>query len=118
MSTSKREPQEAFSATTATQPETKADLLKALEVSEAELTDAVAKLEAVEVPEQAEAGHPKLVAGIDKLRALFAETAAEVEAKSGAAAFGAAAKLATEGNAIATKIDSAISQINEDIGAE
>ena len=78
----------------------------------------VEQLEAVEVPEEAEEGHPELVSGIDALRALFEQTATDVQKAEGADAFSAVTALASEGAVIGTEIDQAITQINEDLGAE
>ncbi len=50
-------------------------MVEQLEAGEVALADAVTELESVEVPEEAQAGHPELVAGIDDLRALFEKTA-------------------------------------------
>lgn len=76
------------------------------------------ELEAVDVPEEAEAGHPKLVAGIDEMRALFAETAEKVQAASNTEAFTELTKLVAESATIGAGIDAAITQINQDLGAE
>lgn len=109
--------QDAFTATTSSVPDSKEELVTILRDGEAALADAVTKLEEVDVPSDAEAGHPDLVAGIDKLRRLFAKTAADVESKSDSAAFAAVQPLGTKGSEIGSEIDSAIRRINKDIGA-
>jgi hypothetical protein len=108
---------DAFNQAANSTPENKQAMAEQLEAGEAALADAVAELEAVDVPEEAEDGHPKLVAGIDDLRALFEETAADVQKAEGAEAFTAVSALASEGAVIGTKIDQAINQINDELGA-
>ena len=108
---------EAFNQAAASTPKNKQAMVEQLEVGEAALADAVTQLEDVEVPEEAEEGHPALVAGIDDLRALFESTAEDVRAAEGAETFSAVTALASEGEVIGTEIDQAISQINEDLGA-
>lgn len=108
---------DAFNQAANSTPANKQAMVDQLEAGETALAEAVDELESVEVPEEAEAGHPKLVAGIDDLRALFAKTAKEVEAAQGTEAFSAVTALASEGQVIGTRIDEAISQINEDLGA-
>jgi DNA-binding transcriptional regulator YbjK len=108
---------EAFNQAAASTPKNKQAMVEQLEAGEAALADAVTQLEEVEVPEEAEEGHPALVAGIDDLRALFESTAEDVRAAEGTEAFGAVTALATEGAVIGDEIDQAITQINEDLGA-
>jgi hypothetical protein len=108
---------EAFNQAAASTPKNKQAMVEQLEAGEAALADAVAQLEAVEVPEEAEGGHPDLVAGIDDLRGLFASTAVDVRAAEGTEAFGAVTALASEGAVIGDEIGQAITQINEDLGA-
>lgn len=109
---------DAFNQARTSTPADKQAMVEQLEAGEAALADAVDELEAVEVPEEAEAGHPKLVAGIDDLRALFAETATNVQEAKGTEAFSAVTGLASEGGVIGARIDEAIDQINDDLGAE
>jgi ACT domain-containing protein len=109
---------DAFNQAASSTPKNEAAMVEQLEAGEAALADAVARLEEVEVPEEAADGHPKLVAGIDDLRALFEETAKDVQKAQGAEAFNAVTALASEGAVIGTEIDEAISQINEDLGAD
>jgi hypothetical protein len=108
---------EAFNQAAASTPKNKQAMIEQLEAGEAALADAVTQLEEVEVPEEARDGHPSLVAGIDDLRALFESTAEDVRAAQGAETFGAVSALASEGAVIGTEIDQAITQINEDLGA-
>lgn len=110
--------QAAFSGATGSVPDSKQELVSLLRDGEVALAEAVTKLEEVDVPSEAENGHPRLVAGIDKLRKLFGDTAADVESKSGAAAFAAVAPLGTKGTEIGAEVDAAIAQINKDIGAK
>ena len=109
---------DAFNQAASSTPQNKRAMVDQLEAGEAALADAVTELESVDVPEEAEAGHPDLVAGIDDLRALFQRTAAEVEKSSGADAFSAVTALASEGAVIGTEIDQAITRINQDLGAD
>jgi uncharacterized lipoprotein len=108
---------EAFNQATTATPEDQEALVEQLQAGESALADAVTELEEVEVPEEAQDGHPKLIAGIDDLRALFQDTAKEVEQAEGPAAFTAVTALASEGGVIGTEIDQAINQINADLGA-
>lgn len=109
---------QAVNESTTSQPNTTAEVIEQLESAERILADAVTELEAVDVPEEAEAGHPKLVAGIDEMRALFAETAEKVQAASNTEAFTELTKLVAESATIGAGIDAAITQINQDLGAE
>ena len=109
---------DAFNQAASSTPENKQAMVEQLEAGEAVLAEAVTELESVEVPEEAQAGHPDLVAGIDDLRALFATTAKEVQKASGTEAFTAVTALASEGEVIGSRIDGAITRINRDLGAE
>lgn len=109
---------QAVNESTTSQPNTTAEVIEQLESAERILADAVTELEGVDVPEEAEAGHPKLVAGIDDMRALFAETAEKVQSASDTEAFTELTKLVAESTTIGTEIDAAITQINQDLGAE
>ena len=109
---------DAFNQAANSTPENKQAMVEQLEAGEAALAEAVAELESVEVPEEARAGHPDLVAGIDDLRALFAKTARDVQKASETEAFTAVSVLASEGGVIGARIDEAITRINRDLGAE
>lgn len=109
---------DAFNQAASSTPENNEAMVEQLEAGETALADAVAELDEVEVPEEAEEGHPTLVAGIDDLRALFEKTARDVQKAQGTDAFGAVTALASEGAVIGTEIDRAINQINDDLGAE
>lgn len=93
-------------------------VLGALEESESALTDAVDRLNEVDVPDEAAGSHPDLVAAIDELRELVAGTAKAVEKGRGTEAIRSLTELATEATAIDKKITAATTQINEDLGAE
>lgn len=107
----------AFNQAASSTPRNKNQIVKQLEAGEAALADAVSELEAVDVPEEAADGHPKLVNGIDDLRALFARTAREVKKADGPQALTEVTALGSEGAVIGNEIDQAINQINEDLGA-
>jgi len=109
---------DAFNQTASSTPENKQALVEQLEAGEAALAQAVTDLEEVDVPDEAEDSHPKLVAGIEDLRALFEKTAKKVEDTSTTGAFAAVAALGTEGTVIGTQIDQAIDEINDDLGAD
>jgi hypothetical protein len=109
---------DAFNQAANSTPENNKAMVEQLEAGEAALADAVAELDEVEVPEEAQDGHPMLVAGIDDLRALFEQTAKDVQKAEGTDAFGAVTALASEGAVIGTEIDQAINQINDDLGAD
>ncbi len=109
---------DAFNQAASATPESKGAMVEQLEAGEVALADAVTELESVDVPDEAEAGHPELVAGIDDLRKLFKTTADDVQAASGTDAFSAVSALASEGAVVGTQIDEAITQINNDLGAE
>jgi hypothetical protein len=108
---------DAFNQATQSTPQNKQAMVEQLEAGEQVLADAVTELEEVDVPEEAEDGHPKLIVGIDDLRALFARTAEDVDKAEGTDAFTAVTALATEGAVIGNEIDKAINQINDDLGA-
>lgn len=109
---------DAFNQTAGATPENENQLVTQLESGEQVLADAVTKLREVDVPEEVRGDHPDLVAGIDELRELFAETAARVEGASTSVAFTAITDLGAEGAEIGQRIDAAISRINEDLGTE
>lgn len=108
----------AVNESTTTTPSNKNEVIEQLGTAEGILADAVAELEQVEVPEEAQEGHPKLVAGIDEMRELFADTAKSVENASNAEAVADLTSLVAESSAIGAEIDAAITQINQDLGAE
>lgn len=110
--------QEATTEAAATAPSSKADVIELVETTESALADAVAKLEDVDVPSEAEAGHEDFVAGVDELRQLFADAIPDIEKASATGAFEPLAKLQGETIEVGTKIDTAIDKINADIGAE
>lgn len=109
---------QAVNQSTTTQPNSKAQVVKQLESAEKILADAVTELEAVDVPEEAQEGHEKLVAGIDEMRGLFADTAKKVQSASSAESVAELTSLVGESSAIGAEIDAAITQINQDLGAE
>lgn len=92
----------------------KREILASLEDAKAKAEDAVGELRDVDVPSDAEAGHEDLVAGFEDLSALIASVREGVEAESG----DAFSKLRTEGAQIDRRIDTAIDQINSDLGLE
>jgi uncharacterized lipoprotein len=108
----------AFNQTASSTPKNKQALVEQLEAGEAALAEAVAELEEVDVPEEAEDGHPQLIAGIEDLRKLFEKTAREVEDTDTSGAFAAVTDLGTQGTVIGTQIDQAITKINQDLGAD
>lgn len=109
---------QAVNQSSVAQPNSKGEVIEQLEAAEQVLADAVTELEQVEVPDEAEGGHPKLVAGIDEMRGLFADAADRVDGASNANAFAELTALAAETETIGAEIDSAIDQINQDLGAE
>ena len=90
----------------------KNEILKQLESAKAEADDAVSKLEDVDVPSDAEAGHEQLIKGFEHLEKLYADVQKQVESGSGAAFD----ELRSEGTRIDKEIDSALDQINDDLG--
>lgn len=108
---------DAFNQATAATPDSQKELVQQLEAGERALADAVTRLEEVEVPSEAETDHPALIAGIDELRRLFADTAAEAKKSSAGDTLDAVTRLSTDGTQIGTKIDAAINRINEALGA-
>ena len=108
----------AFEDVVQATPKNDQELIQGLASAEAVAADAVEDLESVDVPEDAEAGHPKLVSGFEKLRNLFAETADEVEKADANTVFSAVTSLANKGAAIGEEIDQAIAEINQDLGAD
>ena len=109
---------QAVNKATATQPNSKTQVIEQLESAERILGDAVSELEAVDVPEEAQDGHPELVAGIEKMRKLFADTADKIKSASSAESVAELTSLVGESSAIGAEIDAAITQINQDLGAE
>ena len=109
---------DAFNQAANSTPQNQEAMVEQLEAGESALAGAVDELESVEVPEEAEGSHPELVAGINDLRALFEKTARKVADSKPNEAFGEVTALATEGQAIGSDIDEAITQINDDLGAD
>lgn len=109
---------EAFNETATATPKNTKALVDQLESAEGALAEAVAELEAVEVPEEAQDGHPELVAGLEDLRDLFGQTAKDARGASTSEAFAAVTRLGSKGSEIGTRIDEAISRINSDLGAD
>jgi uncharacterized phage infection (PIP) family protein YhgE len=102
---------------TPTSADTKGQI-RQLEAAEDSMATAVAELEAVDVPEEAEESHREMVAGYQDLRALFAQTAADLKSATDVSeALQAMSAVGAEGDAIAQQIDDAVTQINEDLGA-
>ena len=93
----------------------KGEILAQLETAEAETEEAVADLEGVDVPSEAEEGHAKLVAGFEDLEKLYADVVRRFESQSGGSAFD---ELRSKRVEIDKKIDGALDRINEDLGLE
>ena len=92
--------------------------IEQLKAGEEAIAGAVAELKEVDVPEEAEDSHREMIAGYEDLRALFERTATEVKhTESASEALSAMSAVGAEGSAIAERIDQAITQINEDLGA-
>ena len=91
------------------------DAIAAFETAEAQVDSAVGQLAEVEVPSEAQAGHDDLVKGFEDLSALISDVREQIEDGGGKAAF---QDLKTEGTEIDKRIDTAITEINADIGAE
>ena len=92
----------------------KNEILNQLQGARAEAGDAVSELEDVDVPSEAEAGHEQLIKGFEHLEKLYADVRKQVESGSGAAF----EELRSEGARIDKEIDSALDQINDDLGLE
>ncbi len=93
----------------------KQEIVDSLEAAQAEAEDAVSGLQDIEVPEDAEKGHAKLVAGFADLEKLYADVKKQVENQTGGDAF---AELRSQGAKIDKEIDSALDQINDELGLE
>jgi hypothetical protein len=93
----------------------KKDILDSVEQAKAEAEAAVKDLQDVDVPEEAEAGHEDLIKGFEDLEKLYESMRKELESGSGGAAFD---ELRTEGAEIDKEIDSALTEINKDLGLE
>src|SRR5688500_4560887 len=65
----------------------KKDIAESLDKAEAEAEEAVADLEDVDVPDDAEAGHDELVKGFEDLEKLYEDVRKEFESGSGGEAF-------------------------------
>jgi hypothetical protein len=91
----------------------KKEIVDQLETAEAEAEEAVADLQEVDVPEDAEKGHEELVKGFEALEKLYADVREEIDSSSGGAAF---EELRSEGAEIDKEIDQALDRINEELG--
>ena len=91
------------------------EVLNSLKDAKAEAEEAVADLEEVDVPADAEAGHEELVKGFEDLEKLFADVQQQIASGGGAAAFN---ELRTKGAQIDKEIDSALDQINQELDLE
>ena len=92
----------------------KKEIINQLEGAKAEAEEAVSDLEDVDVPSDAEEGHEQLIKGFEHLEKLYADVRKQVESGSGAAF----EELRSEGTRIDKEIDSALDQINEQLGLE
>ncbi len=92
---------------------TKEELIKELDKAKAEAEQAVTDLGNVDVPEDAEAGHEKLIKGFDELEKLYGQVKNGIESGSGGDAF---EELRTKGDEIDKQIDDALDQINKELG--
>jgi hypothetical protein len=92
----------------------KKEIVNELEGAKAEAEEAVAELEDVDVPSDAEEGHEQLIKGFEHLEKLYADVQKQVESGSGAAF----EELRSEGTRIDKEIDSALDQINKQLGLE
>ena len=90
-------------------------ILKEFKTARAETEEAVSDLQDIDVPDDAQKGHEKLVKGFDHLEELYAEVQKGIEAGTGGAAFD---ELRTEGAEIDKEIDAALDQINKELGLE
>lgn len=93
----------------------KDDIIASIEDAESEAKSAVEELNEVDVPSDAVEGHDELVAGFEDLEKLLASVREKVESQSGGAAF---SELRSKGAQIDKRIDTAIDQINSDLGLE
>ena len=93
----------------------KNEILKSLEQAKAEAEAAVADLEEVDVPADAEAGHEELVKGFEDLEKLYADVRRQIEQGGGSGVFD---DFRTKGTKIDKEIDSALDQINKELGLE
>jgi len=92
----------------------KKEIVDELEGAKAEADEAVSELEDVDVPSEAEEGHEQLIKGFEHLEKLYADVQKQVESGSGAAF----EELRSEGTRIDKEIDSALDQINKQLGLE
>jgi hypothetical protein len=75
----------------------------------------IADLNALEVPEEADAGHRALVAGFRELEDAFADAADRVEDADTNETFAAMERLVRQGEAIAAQLDDALEQLRSDL---
>ena len=90
----------------------KQEILDQLETAQSEAEDAVADLSDIDVPEEAEKGHEKLIKSFEDLEKLYADVL-RIESESGSAAFD---ELRTKRAEIDKQIGQALDQINDDLG--
>lgn len=108
----------AVTLTTAAPPSNRDEMVSQLESATGALDDAVAQLNEVSVPEEAQVGHDDFVAAVQAMSDLFSQTAEKAAKADQADLLTIAAELQTQGTEIGTDIDAAITKINQDIGAE
>jgi outer membrane murein-binding lipoprotein Lpp len=106
--------QEAAGALAPASVGTDKEAIKAFDEAEAQVQEAVAELEEIDVPAEAQAGHGELVSAFEDLSELL-ETVREDVAAGRTVNPG---QLAAEGQRIDRDIAKAIDEINADLGAE
>ena len=106
---------EATSSLSAASVSSPKEALAAFEKAEARIDEAVAELNEIDVPAEAEGGHDELVAGFEELGELIRDVRAQVESGGGRQAF---QDLKREGAKIDARIAKAIDEINADLGAK
>lgn len=111
----------ALTEATSAAAESPEEAAEQLDNAAAIVGDALADLRAVDVPEDAAAGHADLVDAIAETEELFSSVAGdlrEIGAEDIEGLFEIQATLRDSINEITPKIDAAIDKINEDMGAE
>lgn len=100
---------------TSVTPDNKQQFIDQLNSTVDAVEGAVDEIQALDVPEEAQAGHDKFVEGVQNLADLFSEVASDAQNAAGLELIEVATKLQTESVNVGQQIDEAVNQINNDL---